>query len=64
MNTTNLVTYIGIGQAVASAGVTYFLSAQHDGSIDFHSPVFWLGAVVTICMAVKAYFTEGIKKSV
>jgi len=64
MNTTNLVTYIGIGQAAASAGVTYFLTAQHDGSIDFHSPVFWLGAVVTICMAVKAYFTEGIKKSV
>lgn len=58
MNTDKLTTYLGLFQAIATAGITYWTTAQQDGTIDFTSPVFWLGLTVSVLMAVKGYYTN------
>lgn len=62
MNSEKLVTYLGLGQAVVTAGVTYWATAQQDGSLDLKSPMFYAGMAIAVFMAVKAYYTEGSKK--
>ena len=59
MNKDTLTTVLGIGQAAAVAIGTYIGTAMDDGSINYKSPVFWLGLVVAAFMGVKGYYTKG-----
>ncbi len=58
MNTDKITNWLGLGQAVVVAAITFYTTANQDGSVDFTSPVFWAGLVVAVFVAVKAYYTN------
>lgn len=59
MNTTSLNTWLGAVQAAGTAILSYYITQNEDGSIDWHDPVLYIGGLVAVAMAVKAYFTQG-----
>ena len=58
MTTDRLTTILAVGQAIATAAVTFYLSESADGTVNFKLPGFWLGMVIAVFMAVKGYFTN------
>jgi hypothetical protein len=58
MTTDSLTTWLGLGQAIATAVIAAYTTATEEGHVDFHSPVFWLGMAIAVFMAVKGYFTN------
>ena len=59
MNKDTLTTILGVGQAAAVAAGTYLGTAMDDGSVNYKSPVFWLGIIAAVVMGVKGYYTKG-----
>jgi len=58
MSTDALTTWLGLAQAIGIAAVTFYTTASGDGTLSLTSPMFWIGMVVAILVAVKAYFTN------
>jgi hypothetical protein len=58
MNTDKIMNWLGLGQAIAVSAVTYYTTANQDGSLDLHNPIFWLGAAVAVFSAAKGWFAN------
>jgi hypothetical protein len=58
MDKDKLTSWLGVAQAVAVAIVTFYTTEHADGSIDWSSPMMYLGLSVAVLVAVKAYFTN------
>lgn len=58
MNNTTLTTVLGLGQAVGTAVVDFFMHNPMEGGA-MKQPTFWVGLVVAALMGVKAYYTQG-----
>jgi len=52
------VNWLGVAQAVGIAIVDFYTTANADGSVNWTSPIFWVGLAVAALVAVKAYFTN------
>lgn len=61
MDTTKMTSWLGLAQAVGIAVVDFYTTANADGSVNWSSPIFWVGLIVAVLVAVKAYFTQGTK---
>ena len=60
MNKDTLTTLLGIGQAAVVAVVDFIATAPADESGSrWTNPVFYMGLVVAVIMAVKGYYTKG-----
>jgi predicted membrane channel-forming protein YqfA (hemolysin III family) len=64
MNTDKLTSWLGLAQAIGVAAVTFYTTENADGSIDWTSPMFYVGLGVSVLVAVKAYFTKGTESPV
>ena len=60
MSTTSLNTLIGFAKALVAAIVTFIMTATDEGTLNFKSPMFWLGMLFAIFEAAKGYYTKGI----
>ncbi len=58
MNTDKITTWLGLGQAIVVAAITFYTTASAEGSVDLANPVFWAGLVAAAFMAVKGYYTN------
>ena len=58
MNTDNLTTWLGVAQAAGVAAVTFYTTSSEDGTLNLKSPAFWLGLIVSVLVAIKAYWTN------
>ncbi len=52
------VNWFGLAQAVGIAIVDFYSTANVDGSVNWASPIFWVGLAVAVLVAVKAYYTN------
>lgn len=60
MSTTTLTTLIGLGKAMLAAVITAIMTATDEGTLNFKSPIFWMGIIFAAFEAAKGYYTQGI----
>lgn len=58
MTNDSKINWLGLAQAVGIAIVDFYATANADGSVGFSNPMFYVGAVIAVLVAVKAYFTN------
>lgn len=58
MDNNTKINWLGLAQAVGVAIVDFYGTANADGSIGWSNPIFYVGAVIAVLVAVKAYFTN------
>ena len=58
MNTDKMTNWLGLAQAIGIAAVDFYATSNADGSFGWTNPIFWIGMVVAVLVAVKAYFTN------
>lgn len=58
MNTDKITNWLGLAQGVAIAVVDFYTTSNADGSVNWSSPIFYVGLVVAALVAVKAYYTN------
>lgn len=63
MNTDRLQTLMGLGEATLVGVVTYLSTMTPEG-VDYHSPIFWAGALLAVSRAIKGYYSAGTKPDV
>ena len=52
------VNWLGLAQAIGVAIVDFYGTANADGSVGWSNPIFYVGMVIAVLVAVKAFFTN------
>ena len=50
--------WLGLAQAIGIAAIDFYTTANADGSVNWKNPVFWIGMLVAVLVAVKAFYTN------
>jgi hypothetical protein len=50
--------WFGLAQAIGIAAIDFYSTSNADGSVNWSNPIFYVGLVVAVLVAVKAYFTN------
>lgn len=58
MNTDKATNWLGLAQAIGVAVVDFYATANADGSVGWTNPIFYVGMVIAILVAVKAWYTN------